>query len=290
MYGAPGGEIALYRAPDGTVSLDVRLERETIWLTQAQMVILFGRDQSVIARHLGNVFAEGELPLSESNMQKMHIAGADRPVMLYIDVIISVGYRVKSKRGTQFRIWATRVLREHILKGYSVNERRLRELNQAVRLIADVAERRSLTGDEATALLRVVADYSRALDLLDDYDHQRVSIAGNPYARGRESDHPAQRMRWPDRSAGGQDSGTRKLRRLEAPSYARPPAPARAPLPAHFARVTPRPQRGAIWAAAGGSYWKMVKPGAPRRRAAAMSSISLTTSRRGPQTLSPMPG
>jgi len=161
------------------VSLDVRLERETIWLTQAQMVTLLGRDQSVIARHLRNVFVEGELPASESNMQKMHITGVDRPVIFFsLDVIISVGYRVKSKHGTQFRIWATRVLREHILKGYTVNERRLQELNQAVRLIADVAERHALKGDEATALLQVVADYSRALDLLDDYDHQRMSIAG----------------------------------------------------------------------------------------------------------------
>ncbi len=174
-YGAPGGEIVLYRAPDGAVSFDVRLERETIWLNQSQMVMLFGRDQSVIARHIGNVFAEGELPESESNMQKMHIAGSDRPVVLYsLDVVISVGYRVKSQRGTQFRIWATGVLRDHILKGYSVNDRRLKELNQAVRLIADVAARRALTGEDATALLRVVADYSLALDLLDDYDHQRL--------------------------------------------------------------------------------------------------------------------
>jgi hypothetical protein len=112
-------------------------------------------------------------------MHKTHIAGADRPVVFYsLDVVISVGYRVKSSRATQFRIWATGILRSHILKGYTVNERRLKELNQAVRLIANVAERRALTGDEATALLRVVADYSRALDLLDAYDHQRMGLAG----------------------------------------------------------------------------------------------------------------
>jgi prophage maintenance system killer protein len=93
-----------------------------------------------------------------------------------LDAVISVGYRVNSKRGTQFRIWATSVLRDHLLKGYSVNERRLRELNQTIRLIADVASRRELSGDEAKALLSVVADYSFALDLLDDYDHQRVSV------------------------------------------------------------------------------------------------------------------
>lgn len=179
VYGEPGGEIVLYRAPDGTVSLEVRLQRETIWLTQAQMVSLFGRDQSVIARHVRNVFDEGELDVSNSNMQKMHIAGSDRPVAFYsLDVVISVGYRVNSPRGTQFRIWATRVLRDHILKGYTANASRLKDLKQAVRLVADMAKRRVLTGDEAAALLRVVGDYSRALDLLDDYDHQRVSLSG----------------------------------------------------------------------------------------------------------------
>jgi prophage maintenance system killer protein len=123
-----------------------------------------------------NVFAEGELP-EESNMQKMHIAGSDKPVTFYnLDVIISVGYRVKSQRGTQFRIWATNVLRQHLVQGYTVHERRLKELNQAVRLVADVAHRRTLSGDEATALLEVVADYAYALEVLDDYDHQRVNL------------------------------------------------------------------------------------------------------------------
>ena len=177
-YGGPGGEILLYRAPDGTVNLDVRLERETIWLTQAQMADLFATERSVVTKHVGNIFGSGELEM-KSNVQKMHIAGADRPVSFFsLDVAISVGYRVNSKRGTQFRMWATRVLREHITRGFTVNERRLKELNQAVRLIADVAERRSLSGDEAVALLRVVADYSRALDLLDAYDHQRLGLAG----------------------------------------------------------------------------------------------------------------
>jgi prophage maintenance system killer protein len=172
----PGGEVVLYEAAEGGPALEVRLQAETVWLSQAQMVALFQRDQSVISRHLRSVFAEGELP-EKSNMQKMHIAGADRPVTLYsLDVIISVGYRVKSARGTQFRIWATRVLREHLVEGYTVHERRLTELNRAVRLIADVAERRDLSGDEATALLRVIADYGYALDVLDDYDHQRLAL------------------------------------------------------------------------------------------------------------------
>jgi hypothetical protein len=170
------GEVLIYKSASGGPALDVRLERETVWLSQAQLVELFQRDQSVISRHTRNVFKEGELD-EKSTMQKMHIAGSDKPVTFYnLDVIISVGYRVKSQRGTQFRIWATNVLRQHLVQGYTVHERRLKELNQAVRLIADVARRRVLTGDEAAALLNVVADYAYALEVLDDYDHQRVRL------------------------------------------------------------------------------------------------------------------
>lgn len=182
-YGLPGGEIVLYTAPDGTVSLDVCLERETVWLSQKQMALLFDTERSVITKHLGNIFRSGELE-RESNVQKMHIGGSDRPVSFFsLDAALSVGYRVNSKRGTQFRIWATKVLRDHILKGFTANERRLKELNQAVRLVASLADRRDLTGDEASALLRVVGEYSFALDLLDDYDHQRVST---PKSRSRK--------------------------------------------------------------------------------------------------------
>jgi prophage maintenance system killer protein len=137
---------------------------------------LFDTERSVITKHLNNIFSSGELD-KESNVQKMHIPGSDKPVAFHtLDAVLSVGYRVNSKRGTQFRIWATRVLRAHLLKGYTVNERRLRDLNQAVRLIAAVADRRDLSGDEAKALLRVVGEYRFALDLLDDYDYQRVAL------------------------------------------------------------------------------------------------------------------
>ena len=170
------GEVLLYQTTDGGPALDVRLEQETVWLTQAQMAALFGRERSVLTKHVNNVFKEGELE-KKSNVQNLHIAGSDKPVAFYsLDVIISVGYRVKSQRGTQFRIWATNVLRQHLVQGYTVHERRLKELNQAVRLIADVAQRRTLSGDEATALLKVVADYAYALEVLDDYDHQRVRL------------------------------------------------------------------------------------------------------------------
>ena len=178
---AQGGEIVLYQAPDGSVKLDVRLERDTIWLSQKQMAILFDTERSVITKHLRNIFQSGELE-EKSNVQKMHIPGSDKPVAFYsLDAILSVGYRVNSKRGTQFRIWATQVLRDHILKGYTVNERRLQELQQTIKLVSSLADRRSLTGDEAAGLLRVVRDYAFALNVLDDYDHGRIpQIAPTP--------------------------------------------------------------------------------------------------------------
>ena len=174
------GEIVIYRTEDGKTGLDVMLEEETVWLTQEQMARLFGKDKRTVSEHIRNVFREKEL-LENSVVRNFRITARDGKayqVKHYdLDVIISVGYRVKSKRGTQFRIWATSVLREHLVTGYTVNKKRLKELRQAVQLIAEVAERHPLTSDEATAVLFVVRDYTFALDLLDDYDHQRVSLA-----------------------------------------------------------------------------------------------------------------
>lgn len=178
---APGGEIAVYQAADGAVRVEARLERDTVWLTKQQMAELFGRERSVISKHIANVFADGELEpaATRANLAQVRQEGprtVSREVDHYnLDVIISVGYRVKSVQGTRFRIWATRVLREHLVRGYTVNAQRLRDLNQAVRLVADTARRRALSGDEAQALLAVVGEYRHALDLLDDYDHQRVT-------------------------------------------------------------------------------------------------------------------
>jgi prophage maintenance system killer protein len=173
------GKVVLHKAVDGSIAMDVRLQGETVWLTQKQMSKLFDTERSVITKHLRNIFQSKELDEKSVSAKFAHTA-EDRKTYLTafynLDAIISVGYRVNSKRGTQFRIWATRVLRDHILRGYTVNERRLKELNQAIRLIADVAERRVLSGEEATALLRVVADYSFALDLLDAYDRQTVTL------------------------------------------------------------------------------------------------------------------
>jgi prophage maintenance system killer protein len=173
--------IAIYQSPDG-IQVDVKLEKETVWLNLNQMTVLFERDKSVISRHLRNVFKEKELQKDSTvayfaTVQDEGGRTVERQIEYYnLDAVISVGYRVNSKRGSQFRIWATGVLRDHVLKGYSINKRRLKELNQAIRLIADLANRRELTGDEAKALLQVVADYSFALDLLDDYDHQKVAV------------------------------------------------------------------------------------------------------------------
>ena len=116
------GEIVLYQASDNQTSLEVRLDKETVWLTQAQMVDLFGRDRTVITKHINNIFKENELA-EKSNVHFLHSAISDKPVKYYsLDVIISVGYRVKSQRGTQFRIWANSILKNYLLKGYAIRQ------------------------------------------------------------------------------------------------------------------------------------------------------------------------
>src|SRR5690606_23162805 len=144
--------IEIYQSDDGQLELKVALHNDTVWLSQLQMVELFGRDQSVLSRHIRNVFKDGEVP-EESNMQKMHIAGSDKPVALYsLDVIISVGYRVKSQRGVQFRQWATRTLKQHLVEGYTLNQRRLQErgieFEQAVRLLSHTLASQQLVHPE----------------------------------------------------------------------------------------------------------------------------------------------
>jgi prophage maintenance system killer protein len=176
-YTGPGGEILLYRAPDGKVCLDVRLDRETVWLTQKQMAALFQTERSVITKHLRNIFASGELDKDSVSAFFAHTAadGKTYRTQFYnLDAIISVGYRVNSKRGTQFRIWATQVLRDHLVKGYTVNARRLEALQQTIQVVANFVDQHQLSGDEATALLRVIRDYARGLSLLEDYDQRRI--------------------------------------------------------------------------------------------------------------------
>ena len=162
-------EIVLFETADNEVSLQVKLEDETVWLTQAQMIELFGRNQSVISRHINNAFREGEVD-KESNMHFLHIANSDRPVAYYsLDVIISVGYRVKSQRGVEFRRWANSVLREYIINGYAVNDKRISQLGKVVQIM-----KRAENQLDAQQVLSVVESYSSALDMLDDYDHQTM--------------------------------------------------------------------------------------------------------------------
>ncbi|WP_229240265.1 virulence protein RhuM/Fic/DOC family protein [Dyadobacter sp. SG02] len=164
------------------MTLQVQLQNETVWLTQAQMAELFGKERSVISKHISNVFKEDEL-VRKSNVQFLHIAFSDKPIAVYsLDTIISVGYRVKSKQGTQFRIWANRVLKDYLIKGFSVQEKlksdQLANLKKTVGLLANVIRRKELTAVEATGLIQVVTDYAYALDILDRYDHQALGIEG----------------------------------------------------------------------------------------------------------------
>ena len=174
------GDVVLYESDESGIRMEVRLERETVWLTQEQMAELFQRDQSVVSRHVRNVFEEGELD-EKSSMQKMHITPAGRPATLYsLDVVVSVGYRVKSPQGTRFRIWATRTLREHLLHGYTLNEQRLRErgfneIRQAVSLLGRTLTQHGLVTDEGQAVLEVIEDYSRTWHLLLAYDENRLA-------------------------------------------------------------------------------------------------------------------
>ena len=178
------GEIILYKN-----KLEVRLEKENIWLSLTQLANLFGRDKSVISRHLHNIFKSKELEKKSTvaffaTVQTEGGHSVEREIEYFnLDVIISVGYRVNSKCGTQFRVWATNVFKQHLIQGYSINEKRLKEqtenvktLQRTVQMLADLSQRKSLTSDEAAGLFEVIRHYSYALDVLDDYDHGRIEI------------------------------------------------------------------------------------------------------------------
>lgn len=166
-------EILLFE--NQNIKLEVNLKDETVWLTQSQMSQLFDRDVKTISKHIKNAFDE-ELD-EKSNSQKMRIASSDKPVKIYdLDVIISIGYRVKSKNGIIFRKWATKVLKDYMIKGYAVNQKRLEYLEKTIKLI-DIAGRidTKLEGTEAQEIIKVINNYSNALNLLDDYDHKSIT-------------------------------------------------------------------------------------------------------------------
>ena len=178
-------EIIIYQAEDKQTRVEVRFENETVWLNQDQLALLFQRDQSVISRHIRNILKEGELE-PESNMQKMHIANSDKPVVYYnLDMIISVGYRVNSRRGTQFRQWATKRLKEYLVEGYSINNKRLEErdmelkhLKSGISILRRSMEQQTHSLDEAKELAILLDNFSHGLTLLDDYDHETLDKTG----------------------------------------------------------------------------------------------------------------
>ena len=184
-------QIIIYQTKDGETAIDVKFENETIWLTQNQIVELFQSSKANISEHIKHIFQSKELD-KESTVRKFRTVGKEgerkitRNLAHYnLDLIISVGYRVNSFRGTQFRIWANKILKDYLIRGYSINEKRLKEqseqltsLKNTVALLSNVLESKVLSSDEATGLLQVVTDYASALDILDKYDHQQLTVDG----------------------------------------------------------------------------------------------------------------
>jgi len=185
------GEIVIFTAPDGTVETEVRFESETLWLTQQQLESLFETDRTSLAKHIRNILETGELDEAATcakfaQVRQEGFRQVSREILHYnLDMIISVGYRVNSKRGTQFRIWANRVIKEHLVDGYTINEKRLRErrerlarLGETISLLERTLVEEVGTIDDARSLMRVLATYSRGLEILDDYDHERLESSG----------------------------------------------------------------------------------------------------------------
>lgn len=180
------GNIIIYQAKDGSTSIDVKLESETVWLNQYQMAELYQTDRTSIVRHLNNIYKSGELERNSTcaKIAQVQVEGGrtiNRQIAFYnLDVIISVGYRVNSKRGTQFRIWANTILKEYLIKGYAINQQakaeQLADLKNTVKLLSHVIEHKQLTLNEANGLLRVITDYTYGLDTLDKYDFQQLEI------------------------------------------------------------------------------------------------------------------
>jgi len=179
-------DIQIYSLDDGMTEIEVKLEQDSVWLSLTQLTDLFVRDKSVISRHISNIFRENELD-KQSVVAKYATTASDGKTYqvdyFNLDVIISVGYRVKSQRGTQFRIWANKILKEYLIKGYSINEKILRqqneqlcELQKTIKILASAVQSKDLSTDESKGLLSIISDYSYALDILDQYDYQSLSI------------------------------------------------------------------------------------------------------------------
>ena len=163
-------EILLFEASDKSITLPVKIEQETVWLSANQMAVLFDRDEKTVRKHINNVFSEDEVE-KVNNTQKMRVDGVKQSVSFYsLDVIISIGYRVKSKRGVEFRRWANSVLKQYILEGYAVNNNRIVQLNEVIQIM-----KRTENALDSKQVLNVIEKYSEALDMLDSYDHQTMT-------------------------------------------------------------------------------------------------------------------
>ena len=178
--------IEINQIENGNTEIQVKLENETVWLSLNQITELFERDKSVISRHVNNIFKEKELDRN-SVVAKNATTAADGKIYqvdyFNLDVIISVGYRIKSQRGTQFRIWANKILKDYLIKGFSINQQRLaqeteklKELQHAVKILGNIISQQQLTNDESLGLLKIISDYAYALDILDRYDYQTLEI------------------------------------------------------------------------------------------------------------------
>ncbi len=182
-------DIKIYQSQDGHTEVQVRFENETVWLSQKQIAQLFDKDSDTIGLHLKNIYKSGELDEISTTEESsvVQIEGkrnVKRDIRVYnLDAIISVGYRINSKRGIQFRIWANKILKEFLIKGYALNERKLNEQNEqlkelqnSVKILGNALTFKSLSSDESTGLLKIISDYAYALDILDQYDYQSLQI------------------------------------------------------------------------------------------------------------------
>lgn len=176
-------QLVMFRSTDGNITVDVTLDQDTVWLTQKQVSELFGKERSVITKHINNIFKEGELD-EKSNVQNLHIANSDKPVALYnLDVIISIGYRVKSKRGIEFRKWATSILKDHLLKGYTINKNIIntthKEYQHLIELLSKTLANNQLISTQGENIVTLIHNYANTWTTLLKYDEDCLTLPNN---------------------------------------------------------------------------------------------------------------
>jgi prophage maintenance system killer protein len=182
-------EIQIFTSKDGKTEIEVKLEDQTVWLNQYQLESLFNTDRTSLNRHISNIYKSEELEEDSTcakitQVQKEGKREIKRKIKFYnLDIIIAVGYRINSKRGTEFRIWANKILKDYLIQGYSLNEKRLskenellKDLRKSIKILGNVINQKSLSGEESEGLLKIISDYAYALDILDQYDNQSLKI------------------------------------------------------------------------------------------------------------------